>query len=85
MNDPPDMQGMMQFLSDWAAARPRGYRSGGGGEDAVDYLQFHYRPDPDGPESQLMFRADLQDGRAVIRVQLPSDRRPARSNASLGL
>ena len=75
MNGPPDMHGIIQFLSDWAAAQPRGYRTGGGGEDAVDYLQFHYRPDPDGPEAQLTFRADLYDGRPVIRVQLPAHAR----------
>lgn len=71
MTEPVEPTEMMHALSAWAKAQGRGFRGGGIGPGAYDFVQLHYRPDPTGPEAQITFHADMVDGRPVIRVALP--------------
>jgi hypothetical protein len=67
MADRLDPNEIVQALEAWARTNPHGYGTGGG-PDAFDYIQFHSRPDPRGPDLQVTFRAELVNGRPAIRV-----------------
>lgn len=70
MDDATDSRHVTLSLLAWSDAPSRGLRTTGG-PDGFATLEFHSRADADGPDTNLLFRAELVDGRPVIRVSTP--------------
>jgi hypothetical protein len=68
MDDSLEFEDVFRALSKWSRTTPRGARAGGGGPRGFDHIQLHARPDPQGPEVQLTFKARFVEGRPVIVV-----------------
>jgi hypothetical protein len=85
MTDLHNAKAPLDALNAWAAALPRGLRSGGGVGGQYDLIQFYWRPEPSGPEAYVALHADLDDGRPVIRVDLSVAPTPRSSTPDIAL
>ena len=68
MSERIDPQQVARALNAWARADGRGWRTSGGRGDLLTFIQFHWRPDPRGPESHVTLEATSVDGHPGIRV-----------------
>jgi hypothetical protein len=85
MSDRIDPRQIGRALNAWARADGRGLRTGGGHGALVGSIQFHWRPDPRGPESFVTLEATSIDGHPGIRVTTsetrPSGRAPSKAES----
>lgn len=70
MDDAATSRDVTLALLAWSDAPSKGLRSTGGPEGFAT-LEFHSRANADGPDANLLFSAELVDGRPVIRVSTP--------------
>ena len=68
MSDRLDPRQFVRALNAWARADGRGCRTSGGHGGLLGSIQFHWRPDPRGPESFVTLEATSADGHPGIRV-----------------